>query len=356
MSKIELRKKAIPKDRKDDTLPQDYVVWDDDMVSAANVALVLGKPLLLTGDPGVGKSEFSRWLAYEMELGEPESFVVKSTTEANDLFYRFDALGRFHDAQISVGSNPLQSPAVSAGTTKLRSTLDYISYEALGRAILYSQGREYAESKGLINASMDPGFLQRFPQKPRRSVVLIDEIDKAQRDVPNDILDEIDKMVFTAREIGNQLISAANEMRPIVVITSNSERDLPEPFLRRCVYYDIAFPTEDGVLEQIVQSRLGDRMASNCPLVEQALQMLKYLRSGEITLDHKPGTAELLDWLYELSVDRRDLAVTLANHPRGRIAACATLFKHKKDQQQATERAWKQWLERSQNVSTDSET
>lgn len=352
---VELLADIESADWDDLTKPEGYVPWDNDLIAAANVALALGKPLLLTGDPGVGKSEFSRWLAHELERKGPgdtvkwEKFVVKSTTEASDLFYHYDTLGRFHDAHIAKfeTENSLEHTESHNSGTNLPVVVNpmrYLTYQALGLSILYSVGKSHAEQKRWISSVMNEEFLIKLPDQPSRTVVLIDEIDKAPRDVPNDILDEIDKLTFSIREIGGGSIQADKAKRPVVVITSNSERDLPEPFLRRCIYYHIPFPRKDEHLKKIVLSRLGERMAESSPLLADVQKMLKFLRGGEITLHNQPGIAELLDWLYELTRERRFLASPLTEHPRAYIAAKTTLLKHSEDQKLASEENWKQWL------------
>ena len=199
-------------------------------------------------------------------------------------------------------------------------------------------------TEGFVSENMNRDFLDRLPDQPTRTVVLIDEIDKAPRDVPNDMLDEIDKMAFTVREIGNRTLTADKSKRPVVIITSNSERDLPEAFLRSCIYYHIPFPENPEHLQKIVLSRLRHRLAESSPLHNDAQIMLQYLRRDELSFVRKPGIAELLDWLYELTRERNDLALALKDHPRAHIAAKTTLLKHAEDQKKATAENWTTWL------------
>ncbi len=180
---------------------------DPELAAAVDVALTLGMPLLLTGEPGSGKSGLADSLAWELGLGEPLRFPVQSDTESRDLFYRFDTVGRFHAAQTRA---PAESPAADAGR--------FISFEALGRAILLAKPVAIEAALGL-----PPGSLGH-PGAPCRSVVLIDEIDKAPRDVPNDILVEIERMEFGVPELrvgDGQPVRVAlgadeNRYRPIV--------------------------------------------------------------------------------------------------------------------------------------------
>lgn len=215
-----------------------HYVADEGLVDAVNVALMLGQPLLLTGEPGTGKTEVA--FSIGCELGyETYKYETKSNSTAKELFYTYDALGRFHAAQLADQRKDEDPPE---GRVEGR---DYISYNALGLAILYSN--EFGTLESLL-----PWGFARW-QCPARSVVLIDEIDKAPRDFPNDLLNELEQLYFNIPELGltYKKIAANQELRPIVVITSNSEQGLPDAFLRRCIYYDIPFPDEDR-LERIV--------------------------------------------------------------------------------------------------------
>lgn len=199
------------------------------LVAAVNVALELGMPLLLTGEPGCDKSRLADSLAWELGLngGEPLRFVVKSDTEGRDLFYRFDTVGRFHAAQ-----HEADRPEATR----------FISYNALGKAILHAKGPERSKRLDLMTKAR----LYAIPPEGRRCVVLIDEIDKAPREIPNDILTEIEDLSFTVPELQQDapicLDDDEQRNRPVVVITSNSERELPEAFLRHCIYYHIELP------------------------------------------------------------------------------------------------------------------
>jgi MoxR-like ATPase len=147
--------------------PQDYIA-ESGLVNAVNVALMLDKPLLLTGEPGTGKSQLAHSLAWELNLGDPLVFATKSTSVARDLFYTFDSVGRFKAADH-------------------RDALSYLTYNALGKAILFANDEQKVTNL-LPTGTAHPGR--------RQSVVLIDEVDKAPRDFPNDILNEIDYQRF----------------------------------------------------------------------------------------------------------------------------------------------------------------
>jgi MoxR-like ATPase len=245
---------------------------DAGLVDAVNVALLLGQPLLVTGEAGTGKTQLAYNIAHQLGLSEPLKFETKSNSTAKDLFYFYDHLRHFQAAQTKQGSF---------------NSKDYITYNALGLAIL--RANPYQKIKHLVSND--------FPQtESTRSVVLIDEIDKAQRDFPNDILNEVEGMYFKIPELENARVEADSSMRPVLILTSNSEKHLPAAFLRRCVYYHIPFPKDDKLTE-IIQSRLGE-FAGNTPFLETALKFFNQLRDSR--LQKKPATAELLNWLLTL--------------------------------------------------------
>jgi MoxR-like ATPase len=296
--------------------PEHYLA-DDGLIDAVNVALLLGHPLLLTGDPGCGKTQLAYRLAWELGYGPPLKFETKSSSRAQDLFYTYDALARFRDAQF----------AQSAGSAR-----DYLSYNALGEAILHS--RQAHEVANYLPA----GFVHRGKQP---SVVLIDEVDKAPRDFPNDLLNELEHLYFRIPELGNVRIEADPAMRPVVVITSNSEKDLPDAFLRRCVYYNIPFPDRRR-LGEIIANRIGAQVAGSDKFLELALDLFYELRAPAAGLRKKPATAELLSWLatlQEIGASERssDADARLA------VRTISTLVKTAEDQDKASEIA-ERWL------------
>ncbi len=257
------------------------------LVAAANAAIVLGMPLLLTGEPGCGKTDFAE--AAATELGWPfHPCHVRSDSRARDLLYSYDALRRFGDAQH--GSEREREHA--------RDPRRYIRLEGLGMGLT----------------------------SPERSVVLIDEIDKAPRDLPNDLLRELDRSRgdfevpelndvvlagldtdyksagvkpprfepdgFEARLLVHTMKRPDKDIRPLVIITSNIERQLPEPFLRRCLFFHIEFPGKTDLVK-IVQGRFPDQPEL---LVTQAIDLVLTLRK-HYSLTKKPTTSELLQWV-----------------------------------------------------------
>ncbi len=302
--------------RKDLVRPEKYLA-DDGLIAAANVALMLGQPLLLTGEAGTGKTQFAYSLAWELGLDNVLKFETKSNSTARDLFYTYDALKRFQDVQSGL---------------KQTSILPYLTYQALGRAILST--RKAVANKGLVGKDF------KQPKKPAYSVVLIDEIDKAPRDFPNDILNEIENMYFRIPEMGNTIVEADPNFPPIVIITSNSEKDLPDAFLRRCVFYNIPFPDKKR-LEAIVLNRLEERMRGKDVFVDNALDIFFALRE-EGGLRKNPSTAEMIGWMKVL----RDMAPDVENPLREGDLAIQTLtnlIKTTADQDKARDLVQK-WL------------
>jgi len=248
--------------------PEGYLPGPD-LEDAIQVALLLRKPLLLTGRPGTGKTELGRYLASAMNLPH-EKFVAKSNSIARDLFYTYDAIGHFRSA---------------GGDVK-----PFLTFNGLGRAFL-----NCAKPTDDLMAVLP----ERIPGEPKQSVVVIDEIDKAPRDFPNDLLNEIDLKYFHIPELRNVKVEALEDKAPILVITSNSEKNLPDAFLRRCVYYDIPFPGERE-LKRIVSRRLVELADAEAPLLQAAVGKFLLLAGDSSPMQHKPGTAELLDWIAAL--------------------------------------------------------
>ena len=224
---------------------QDYIATDDLKV-AVNAAIVLERPLLIKGEPGTGKTVLAEEVAKAIDA-PLLTWHIKSTTKAQQGLYEYDAVSRLRDSQL--------------GDAKVSDIRNYIRRGKLWDAFT----------------------------APQRPVLLIDEIDKADIEFPNDLLLELDRMEFFVYETG-ELIKA--KVRPVVIITSNNEKELPDAFLRRCFFHYIKFP-DAGTMEQIVDVHFPGIKKR---LIEEALRIFFEVRDVP-GLKKKPSTSELLDWL-----------------------------------------------------------
>ena len=224
----------------------DSYVAPPDLTIAVNAAVTLERPLLVKGEPGTGKTELARQVAASLGLPMVE-WNIKSTTKAQQGLYEYDAVSRLRDSQ-------------------------------LGEARVHDVGNYIRKGK-LWNAFEAPG----------KVVLLIDEIDTADIEFPNDLLQELDRMEFHVYETG-ETVRAVH--RPVVIITSNNEKELPDAFLRRCFLHYIRFPDSE-VLKQIVEVHYPGLKPR---LLDEALTQFLELRDVQ-GLKKKPSTSELLDWL-----------------------------------------------------------
>jgi MoxR-like ATPase len=227
----------------------------DDLRIAVNAAVALERPLLIKGEPGTGKTV----LAYEIAKAMNAPLItwhIKSTTKAHNGLYEYDAVSRLRDSQL--------------GEERVHDVRNYLK----------------------------PGKLWEAFTAPNRPVLLIDEIDKADIEFPNDLLQELDRMEFYVQET-DETIRA--EVRPVVIITSNNEKELPDAFLRRCFFHYIRFP-DDETMKAIVEVHFPGIKPR---LVSEALKTFYEIRDTP-GLKKKPSTSELLDWLKLLLVDDVD--------------------------------------------------
>ena len=221
-------------------------VATDDLKVAVNAAATLRRPLLIKGEPGTGKTVLAGEIA--RSFGAPLiEWNVKSTTKAQQGLYEYDAVSRLRDGQL--------------GDSRVRDISNYIRRGKMWEAFT----------------------------SPTLPVLLIDEIDKADIEFPNDLLTELDRMEFDVYETGERVIAA---QRPIVIITSNNEKDLPDAFLRRCFFHYIKFP-DRSTMERIVAVHFPDIQGQ---LVREALNIFYDIREVP-GMKKKPSTSELLDWL-----------------------------------------------------------
>ena len=224
---------------------KDYIATDD-LTIAVNAAVTLERPLLIKGEPGTGKTELAKQVASGLGLTMIE-WNVKSTTKAQQGLYEYDAVSRLRDSQL--------------GEQKVHDVSNYIRKGKLWQAF----------------------------EADEKVVLLIDEIDKADIEFPNDLLQELDKMEFYVYETG-QTIAAKH--RPIVIITSNNEKELPDAFLRRCFFHYIRFPDVETLKQIVTVHHPGVKES----LLTTALTQFFELRE-QPGLKKKPSTSEVLDWL-----------------------------------------------------------
>lgn len=228
----------------------DYIV-SDDLRNSVNIAMALGKPLLIKGEPGTGKTVLAQSIADALDK-ELIIWNIKSTTKAQEGLYVYDTVQRLYDSQF--------------GEHNVADIKQYINLGKLGEAF----------------------------QADQQVVLLIDEIDKADLEFPNDLLWELDQMTFYIPET-KETISA--KTRPIVIITSNAEKELPDAFLRRCIFHYIEFPDAEA-MEKIIRVHHPNVEKR---LLEQAMETFYMLRNVP-NIQKKPSTSELIDWLQALVV------------------------------------------------------
>ncbi|MEM8839945.1 MAG: MoxR family ATPase [Pseudomonadota bacterium] len=257
-----------------------HYISDHDLTVAVNAAIALERPLLVKGEPGTGKTELARQVAAALDVDLLE-WHVKSTTKAQQGLYEYDAVSRLRDSQL--------------GDKRVEDVSNYIKRGKLWEAFV----------------------------RDEKVVVLIDEIDKADIEFPNDLLQELDKMEFFVYETGETIKA---QHRPIVIITSNNEKELPDAFLRRCFFHFIKFPDPD-TLKAIVDVHYPGIKHS---LVNAALTQFYEIRETP-GLKKKPSTSEALDWIRLLVAEDVDPA-TLRDNPKNALPKLhGALLKNEQD-------------------------
>lgn len=302
---------------------------------ALNLAIALQRPLLLEGEPGCGKTRIAVALAYELACKnfgtkpvdskkpkgpkQPKNWWnfyiwnITSTSRAQDGLYTFDAVGRLRDAQL-IGSDP----------QRLKNYLGEKETEALESRL--TDKTQYREFGALGEALREQTY---------RPVVLIDEVDKADSDFPNDLLLELDELRFIIPETEEKIGPPENDKKPIILITSNREKPLPEPFLRRCLYYYVPFP-EEATLRRILQARFGQRIAQKEEIVSLALKKFDQIHKllEKQPGSRPPGTSELLEFLTALIQENKTVEEAIAELEKlaEELPLLGTLIKTKPDQ------------------------
>ncbi|MCA2659195.1 MAG: MoxR family ATPase [Microcystis sp. M049S2] len=253
----------------------------DELIEVVNLAIELGMPLLLEGEPGCGKSRLAHALVYEFNYRQENNpikyyeWIVQSTSKAEDSLYQYDYIGRLQAAQISGILSQKEIEESSSEPKNPATSKDWVDLQPLGKAFKQSQ------------------------DKQEQSVVLIDEIDKADRDFPNDLLLAIESRRFFIKETGD-LIQANDQAFPLIIITSNQEKNLPNAFLRRCIYHYIELPNQER-LRKILTERFTD--AEQEVIIKAVDRFLEVRTSQDETKsegEKKVSTSELIAWFKSL--------------------------------------------------------
>ncbi len=301
-----------PKTKKTETLYPYLADINEGLVEAVNLAIQLNRPLLLEGEPGCGKTKLAKAVAYEFSKrynkgkGWPYTYwCIKSTDRAKDGLYTYDAVKRLYHAQIA--------------------SIDRSQKEKIQQYLNDPYHKEYIKWGALGNAF-------RASQEEQRMIVLIDEIDKGDVDLPNDLLWELEEKNFTVRERETEKIIGQKEgFEPIIFITSNAQKKLPDAFLRRCLYYHFDFPKHADLL-RIVEARMGKEWSEDWTekALVRSLDIRKLMQEERGDSGKKVSISELLDWFkaLDLNISHLDIEKSLDNP---KIPYDNTLLKSKDD-------------------------
>jgi MoxR-like ATPase len=285
---------------------------DEGLKEAVQLAIQLRLPLLLEGEPGCGKSRLAHDLVYELnhqkngehkEIADFYYWNVKSTSKGQDALYTYDYIGRLQAAELR-NTNQVKDKDKDPKVAE-----NFVEYQPLGQAFKESQDRE------------------------KLSVVLIDEIDKADRDFPNDLLLAIEERAFYIKET-QTIVKASEDAIPIIIITSNQEKKLPDAFLRRCLYHYIELPTESeklkNQLERIIKGRFSE---SPEQVVQKAIERFCLLRGAmdadKMDGEKKVSTSELISWFEALIKYPPEKALEMLEQEK--IPLAQALLKSKED-------------------------
>lgn len=284
----------------------------DELIEVVNLAIELGMPLLLEGEPGCGKSRLAHALVYEFNYRQESNpikyyeWIVQSTSKAEDSLYQYDYIGRLQAAQISGILSQKEIEESSSEQKNPATSKDWVDLQPLGKAFKQSQ------------------------DKQEQSVVLIDEIDKADRDFPNDLLLAIESRRFFIKETGEP-IEADDQAFPLIIITSNQEKNLPNAFLRRCIYHYIELPNQER-LRKILTERFTD---AEQEVIIKAVDRFQEVRTSQDETksegEKKVSTSELIAWFKSLLKYKTEEIIAKLNEDK--LPHASVLLKSRTDLQ-----------------------
>lgn len=300
--------KELPAKHKDPDKIYPYIP-EAELIDAVNMAIFLNRPLLLEGEPGSGKTQLARDVAYELKL-KYERYTVKSISKVEDLLYSFDVIDRLRDAQLAINQEVLDR-----SISEIRDIKNYIKDGILAKAF------KNAKKTG------------------QKSVILIDEIDKADADFPNDLLEVLEWKGIVYEELRKRgdeeedyRLQPEEDHCPIIIITTNSEKRLSNAFLRRCIYHYVKFPENEKRIKEITEARFKyEELTINPDLLEAAVQIFCQLRK-EIKEESSHeyvknvSTSEWIDWIRTIH-DPKNEKVFWSQYENGNLPFANILLK-----------------------------